>query len=785
MKNIESKELERNVDIKKIFFRSLNYWYVFVICFVLASAIALALHLTTAPMYKLSTKVMVGKDNNLGDGLAGGTSAQAVLPSVMVDQSTYENQYIILSSRRQIEKALRQLDFEVSYYLVDRYREIDIYKDSPFKVNIDSSEVKVSNLSFDVQFLTKDRFRLTVNDGGIEYSQEVEFFKKVNHPKFSFTIIPVEEKIAASNYEGRLYRFSISTMDKLIRDYQKKVNIAKIMGSSIMEISILESNIQKGADFLNRLAQVSINYSLDKKNLIASNTILFIEKQLVGVTDSLSAVENDLENFRSRNEVIGDGISLQGEMLMSRSRDLSNQRDAYKMRLDYYNYLQDYLESSRNIQDLLAPSTAEANDPTIVNYLNQLNALNSDRALLLFNSSAEHPSVVKINSSIETLKSSIIQTIHSVKATTQLSIDDIEKRILGLSSDIRQLPRAEQALVGIQRSVSLNSDMYTFLMQKRSEAQLAKAANLSDNEIVEEAIVDSQVAPDIKKNILLVFIGGLLVPALIVFLSIFMNDKILDTDDIKDITNTSIIGQIPFEKTGGNNKKAVLSSDSPNTVLAESFRNIRVSLGFYASKKNSKTILFTSTLPGEGKSFCALNIAHSFAQLGKKTVLVEYDMRRPSIARQSGIKPGEMGLSNYYTGEKNLDNIMTKDTKVPNFHIIFSGQIPPNPAELIAGEETSELIKTLQEKYEIVIIDTPPLGLVSDAHLLSRFSDVNMLIVKHNSTPKPVFKMNIRDEKTQNIQNLAIILNGIPFQKREYNYQYGYDMKNKYITRKA
>ena len=780
MKDFESKELEKNIDLKKIFFRSLNYWYIFVICIVLVSTYAVYSHLTTTPMYRIGTKLLIGRDNSLGEGV--GAAGAASLPTVMVNQSIYENQYIILTSRKQIEKTLRQLDFEISYYLEDRYREIEIYKDSPFKVIIDSSEVRVSDLNFDVQFLTKDEFQLTLNSGGTKYSQQVKFFEKVNHPRFSFTIVPVEEKIAISNYEGRLYRFSINTMDRLIGQYQGNVDISLVTGgSSIMEISILESNTQKGIDFLNKFALASVGYSLDKKNQISTNTITFIDKQLAGVTDSLSAVENDLEVFRSRQ---GGDLSLQGSMIMTQSRELQTQIEVLKSHMDYYNYLQDYLENSRDIQDLLAPSSSGVNDPTIASYIGQLFTLNSQRAQYLFNSSTENPNVVRINSSIETLKNSIIQAVLSVKATTQMSIDNLESRMLGFSNDMRRLPRAEQALVGIQRSVSLNSDMYNFLMQKRSEAQLAKAANLSDNEIVEEALIKAQVAPDVKKNIMLVLIGGLLVPVIIVFLTIFLNDKVLDIADIKEITSASIIGQIPLEKIVGK-KKTALSSDQPNTVLAESFRNIRVSLGFYASNKGNKTILFTSTLPGEGKSFCALNLAHSFAQLGKKTILVEYDMRRPSVARQSGIKPGNMGLSNYYTGERNLENIIIKETKVPNFHIIFSGQIPPNPAELIASDETSELVESLQKQYEIVIIDTPPLGLVSDAHLLTRFSDVNLLVIRHNSTPKPVLKMNLRDEKTQNIQNLAIILNGIPFQRREYNYQYGYDVRSKYITRKG
>ncbi|MDR2926692.1 MAG: formate--tetrahydrofolate ligase [Cytophagaceae bacterium] len=781
MKNIEETEQEKNIDIKKIFFRALNYWYIFLICVVLTSTYAVYSYLTTTPIYKIGTKVMIGRDNSAATGVGGG-SGQSIMPTIVTQNSYYENQYIILTSRRQVERTLRQLDFEISYYMRDRYREIEIYKNSPFRVIIDSTTVKPGNLSFDIHFMSKDQFRLSLTEG--EFSQEVKFFEKVNHPRFAFTIVPVEENIASGNYVDGIYRFAINTMDRLTGQYQRKIQMSSVTGgSTVVELSIQENNVQKGMDFLNKLAQASCDYTLDRKNYIATNTITFIEKQLAGAADSLGVAENVLEDFRTRNAVMD--VSLQGQTIMTRSRELESQREALRQSLNYYDYLQRYLEENKSIQDMIAPSSQGIDDPSITGNIAELMRLNTLRAQELFNSSPENPNVVRMNSSIDNLKRSIIETIKMVKNNTQSAMDDINNRIMALSGDMRKLPKTEQAMANIQRKYMQSEGMYNFLMQKRSDAQLAKAGNMPDNEIIEEALPGAKIAPDLNKTIMLILIGGLVIPLVIVFLTIFMNDKVLDIEDIKSITSLSIIGQIPFEqRKGGKKKKAIFSSDQPNTVLAESFRSVRVSIGFYAKHKTTKTILVTSTLPGEGKSFCSINLAHSFAQLGKKVILVEFDMRRPSVGRQLGIKP-ETGLSHYFTGEKSIDNVIHKDTGIPNFHIIFSGQIPPNPSELIASEDTAALITTLQNEYEIVIIDTPPLGLVADAHLLTSYSDVNLLVIKHNSTPKPVLRMNLKEDKTKNTPNLAIILNGVMFRKREYNYQYGYDMKNKYITRQA
>jgi len=776
MRNDDEFDSEKNVDIKKVFFRALNYWFIFPIFILLSTGYAFYQYMKTNPTYKVGTKLMIGRGQSLGEGVSA-------LPQVMLNQAHYENQYIILTSRRQIEKTLRQLDFEVSYFRVDRYREIEIYKNTPFLIIIDSAEVKPSNLSFAIHFTSRDQFVLS-STGSLEFEREVKFFEKVTHPKFSFTIVPNEETIGYHNYIGSNYSFHINSLNRLISYYQGRIKIEPVRGgSSIVELSLVDRNIEKAKDFLNMLALSAVSYTLDKKNQIASNTIEFIEKQLSGVQDSLGQAENVLEEFKSRQAIVN--MTQQGALLINQSNELESRRNALRMQIEQYSFLESLLDN-KNIQTISAQGIT---DPTIVGYINDFQKYIADRQRLLFNSSLENPQVQKIDRSIETLKNTMVSALQNAKASTQFQIDEINKRLMGVTSDIRKLPSTGQTLSNIERTHSMNNEMYNFLMQRRWEAQMAKASNLPDNEIIEEAQYKYQVAPDLKRNILLVIIGGFVFPAVLIFLIIFLNDKIQDLEDIKSISAAPVIGQIPLEKVkGSKNKKSAISSDQPNTILAEAFRSIRVSLGFYATQKKTKTILFTSTLPGEGKSFCTINVAHSFAQLGKSTILVEFDLRRPSVAKQSGLKlkTGEYeGLSNYYTGEKDIHKLIYKNTGVPNFHIIFSGQIPPNPAELIASEETEALITYLQKQYDIVIIDTPPLGLVSDAHLLAKYADVNLLVIRHNSTPKPILKMNLKDEKTKNMHSLAIILNGIPFQKRGYNYQYGYNMRNKYITRKG
>lgn len=785
MRNYDGAEMEKSIDFKKFFFRAIEYWPTFLVFFIIALVIAFIVYQTTTPLYKINTKLLISdsRESNLSGSMSG--NVQTALPGVTLGGvNQFENQAIVLTSRKQIEKTLRQLDFGVSYFKEEFFKTEEIYKDSPFRVIIDSSEVKPSNISFRLKFISKDQFHITVTDEvkagkDIKFSKTVKFFEKVTHPMFSFSIVPVEEKLPGSGYENNVYRFHINTMSKLIWSYQNRTRLEKVQfDASIVDIWILENNPNKGRDFLNTLAQVSVNYGLERKNLIATNTINFIEKQLIGVADSLGEAENLLEDFRSRHEVMD--VSYQGQMIVTQSRELENQKASLRVRLDYYTYLRDYIENNRNMQELTGPSSMGIEDPVLGQMIAQLSTLNAERSSLLFTSSAENPNVIRIEHSINTLKNNILETLKSVVATTNLALNDINNRQYSLSNEIKKLPKTEQMLVGIERRFKMNNDMYAFLMQKRAEAQLAKAANLPDNEIIEEAIASGMVAPDQKRIIIMLIMGGVFLPAVIVFLLIFFNDRILEIDDLKEFTHLPIIGQVPQEKF--KNGKS-LNNDQPNTLLAESFRSIRASLGYYAKQKNNKTILVTSTLPSEGKSFCSINLGHSFAQLGKKTILVEFDMRRPSLKSQSGLNANGIGLSSYYTGETPIEEIIYKDTSIPNFHIIFAGHIPPNPSELIAGEETIKLIELLQSEYDILILDTPPLALVADAHLLTSFTDVNILVVRYNSTPKPLLQSILRDEKVTQIQRLSILLNGIPFQRREYSYQYGYDLKNKYFAK--
>ncbi|NPA37506.1 MAG: polysaccharide biosynthesis tyrosine autokinase [Chlorobi bacterium] len=763
-------------DFKKAFFRALQYWYYIPVFLTLSIVLAIYNYKTTPPEYQIGTQILItGGDNNRAsigseDGAFNGVTLGA--------QNNVENQLIILTSSQQIEKTLKQLDFSVSYFQKGLFKTVEIYKDSPFKVIADSTTSGIYRKIFCIEFINNNEFYLTI-EGKEDFKIKGKFYEKIVNPGYSFSIIPVKDKLKNKNYINHTYCFKFNSLDDLVKEYKSKIKIQQIGQSSIYEISITENNINKGVDFLNQLAQNSVEYTLEKKNQIANNTIRFIDNQLIGVTDSLSKAKKVLEQFRSQNKVMD--VSMQGQMIIQQSQQLEAQRHEVSQQLDYYNYLLDYIQNNRdNEEDLTPPSSQNVTDPLLSRLISELSTLNAEKASLLFNSSKENPNVTRIDRRIKTIKNSIVENTKNLVTTTQRRLDDIDNRLMKLSYEIRKLPKTEQMLADIQRKFEMNDELHTHLLERRANAQLAKAANMPDNEIIEYAMPHGQVKPDKTRSIIIVFLLGLFFPSVIIFLIIFLNDKVQDKDDLEGI-EFPVTGSVPQEKKNKKNKELEIISN-PRSAIAESFRSIRTSLEFFPVDKKCKTILITSSIPGEGKSFTASNLAISYAQLGRKTLLIEFDMRKPALKKILDIKENRYKgiLSRFLVNNEDKNNGLIIKSEIENLDIIFSGDIPPNPVELIAGEKTKMLFEQLKNLYDIIIIDTPPIGLVTDAIILSGYADINLIVARHNVTPIKTLKEILEDENIKKMKNLNIIINSIPLKKHGYSYKYGYGVKNNY-----
>ncbi|MBQ1582701.1 MAG: polysaccharide biosynthesis tyrosine autokinase, partial [Prevotella sp.] len=546
--------------------------------------------------------------------------------------------------------------------------------------------------------------------------------------------------------------------------------------SSVVSIVMNGSNPAKIVEFTNMLMNEYVNRGLEKKNMVSENTIRFIDEELTGIQESLGSAESELKEFRTQNDLMN--LDMQATQIYNNLQALERERAEMTVNVKIYKRLQDYIkEQIDDPENLAAPSTMGIADPLLNQLVRDLVTLSQTKATQLLTQTEQHPQIVKLNEQIVTTKKTLLETINNLVINADMSLDEINKRIAKAVSETKVLPEKQQQLINYQRNFNFNDETYKYLMQRRAEAQILKASNTPDNEVLDVARLERtvRIAPRTSMNYLIALILGLLIPAVYLFLKDFFNVSISDRKDVEKLTSYPIVGQVAQTSS----KDPLVVVNSPKSPIAESFRSIRTNVEFITQGKNQSTILVTGDMQSIGKTFNAINVASIYALYGKKTVLLGFDLRKPKLFKEFGLN-NNIGLSSFLSNKEPFDSIIQSTTAIPSLDIITSGPIPPNPAELIASEKCDELFKLLRERYDYIIIDTPPVGLVTDAFLLMKHSDVNLFIVRQGVTNKNIFGTIIKDMESRGLK-MSIVLNGIQTNKgygygygKKYGYGYGY-----------
>jgi capsular exopolysaccharide synthesis family protein len=440
------------------------------------------------------------------------------------------------------------------------------------------------------------------------------------------------------------------------------------------------------------------------------------------------------------------------------------------MQRKYYDEIKDYFEKNRDMSDLIAPSSMDIQDPLLNQLINELITLNSQRSNLLNQGNTKNLFLNNIEIQIANLKKTILESINNNAATTNIAIQDIENRTARIANEMSRLPTTERQLFGIERKFKLNDAIYTFLLQKRSEAQIARASNSPDYEVIDPArhITTSTIYPKKTLNYLLGIFGGLAVPFIIIVLGDFLNMKISSKKEVESLTQIPIIGHVFHNDS----KIKIVVNESTNSPISESFRSIRTNLQFYAKGNEKQVLLITSSYSGEGKSFVAQNLASVFALFGKKTLLIGFDLRRPKLYQDFSLS-NNIGMSTALINKSSVAEII-QATSLKNLDFISAGPIPPNPLELIASEKTEVVFNELKKIYDYIIIDSPPVGVVSDAYLLMKYSDVNLFVLRQGYTNKEAFSTNIKQILQKAVPHVSIIINDVNARGMSYDYGYEY-----------
>jgi capsular exopolysaccharide synthesis family protein len=782
MNNLDSSSQSEKIELKVLFDRLLVFWRQTALSIVIFLMIGFLYNRYSTKIYKSSTTILIKEDSNSSLGsedLFGGID-------LFGGQKNIKNEIGILNSFSLTNKTLQDLSFRISYFHSGNLVSKDIYDNSPFTVNLVNNTPLLIDQKFYVKIISENEFQIEVDcedaklfdlnsesylsndEYDFEYKETHKFGELVSTDFFEFRIEKNDLSLFLDD-EWDTYYFVVNNYNDLTQAFMKKINVIETdKESSILRITHEGSNPKKINDFLDRFNYNYLQIGLNEKNLIASNTIFFINDQLTSTSDSLNKVENDLENFKQSNPKIQ--LSQEEYGTFYQIEKLEEEKAILELNNKYYLSVQDYLTENNNIDNIVAPSAMGINDPLLNQLISELTSLYSQLEVASINSRSEHPIVQSIQNQIQSTKNILNENIENIISNSEISLTDIEKRIAQIEIEINKLPSKERVLLNIQRKFNLNEIIYNYLLEKRAEASITKASNVSDHKIIDSPrlISNEPVKPNVLVVYLFTLILGVFIPIISIILYYFLNDKIIDKKDVDQITDVPVIGKVMTNESGNN----LVNINSPKSAIAESFRAIRTNIQYLASEKTEKVICLTSSVSGEGKTFISINLSSIISLTGEKTILIGADMRKPKIFDDFNLE-NTVGLSSYLSNQKTKEEIINK-TQFENLDIILSGPIPPNPSELLNTEKMGSFINELKKEYKYIIIDTPPIGLVTDGLILMEHSDINIYVVRQNYTTKEMVKNFDEMVTNNNIPKINLIINGISTDKSSYGYGYGY-----------
>lgn len=741
-------------------------WYFFAIAIVLALVVARYYIAHTMPVYRVYTSVLIfEEENNTGsdnDELLKGLG----LPGGM---RNLENQIKIITSRELTERAVRGLGFEIEYYFKTVRNKIPLYPDIPIEIKYNGKNPLPHNVELGVHYIDGDNFRLYSEAQNLDI--RATFGETIRFPDGDIIVICKNKDWFITNGETDL-NFVVHSPENLVKFFNSRLHVEMLTRSgSILEISINGVNPYQDVDFLNELTAVFQDLSLEKKNLEANRRLEFIDNQLVDIRDSLVITENRLTQFRSAHRVMD--LSVQGQAIISQVTTLENEKARLDLEANYYDYLADYLQKEAKGELPMVPISMGIEDPALTSLVTEL--ANLQEQLGGQGAGEKNPLQNLLNQRVRSKKAELMETLNGLRRANNLATKENNDRLSRVNSQASALPVTERQMLGIERKFKLNDEIYTFLLQKMSELQMQKASNRPDNEVIDPASVmySQMVAPNASMiYFIALFLGGV-IPMLYFYLVFALNNS-FRKEDLDKLGDLPVVGNIPHIK--GNTFTDIF--DSPDSVVAESYRLVRSRLQFVTDEKKNPVMLVTSPMPKDGKTLTAINLAAVYSMLGKKTVLVGFDLRNPKFARVFDLSK-DQGVSTYLIGKDKVDDIIQK-TFHENLYVISSGPIPPNPSELTASVATKKLFEELKTRFDYIIIDTAPVVLISDTHHLLPHVDAVLLVVRLNKTMKEMMSQAL-NETMENNDHVSLLINDVDIKLKRYGYgkKYGYIRETK------
>lgn len=788
LESIQENEEKSSFDFAVIYTTLILNWKWFVLSLIICLGAAHIYLRYATPIYQAAAKLLIKEEQN---GRRGNSIQSSANLGIISNSNGIDNEMEILKSRTLAQQAVYDLKLYTTYRHEGRIKDHLIYGEQEVNVDMDYEHLKKLNAPMS--------FKITRE--GRNYHVVGSYFVPIDDNSYNPGPVTVDKVITAlpatlgtrvgmvkftqnGNYmlrDGESLKVTMIAPEIAAGKYVGSLSVSpSTKATSIAQLVITDEIPQRAIDYLKQLAIVYNRQANEDKNQIAVRTEQFINQRLEKINAELGNTEGQLENYKKRNNMV--------QLSMNASTAFSN-ADSYAQKLNEANTqvalldeLTKYMNEPSNRHQPI-PSNVGLNDASATSLINKYNEIALQRNQLLHSASESSPTVTPLTSQLDDLQASIKRAMSQARAGLNIQRNSIASQQGKYQGQISNTPEQERILTQIGRQQEVKSGLYLMLLQKREENSISLAATADKGKLIDNPVFAGKVTPKDTIILMIAFGLGLAIPALILFLLAFFRYKIEGHDDVAKLTKLPIIADVAIASDRAKTKADIVVHENKNNLMEEIFRSLRTNLQFLM-KEHDKVILMTSTTSGEGKTFIASNVAISFALLGKKVVLVGLDIRKPRLAELFEIDDHHHGITNLLI----KDNITWDDVNKQivnsgvnnNLDLLMAGPVPPNPGELVTRKSLEETMDILKEHYDYIIIDTAPVGLVTDTLALGRIANATVYVCRADYTQKSSFGLINGLAYEKKMPNMSIVLNGVDLSKKKYGYYYGYGKYGKY-----
>ncbi|WP_294476125.1 polysaccharide biosynthesis tyrosine autokinase [uncultured Bacteroides sp.] len=772
---------EEQINLQELLFQYLIHWPWFVASVIFCVILAWAYLYIATPVYNISATVLI-KDEEKGGGAGMSSELERMgLDGFMSSSKNVDNEIEVLRSKSLAREVVNQMNLYVTYKDEDAFPARDLYRSSPVLVSLTPQEAeKLSEpMEIGMTLLLTESVDVQIRIGEKEYQKHFDKLPAV-FPTDEGTVAFFENKdtlaVSPPKEEGmeRHITAFINRPMSVAKKYSEALSIAPTSKTtSVAVISLKNSNTQRGKDFINKLLEVyNINTNNDK-NEVAQKTAEFIDERIGIISKELGSTEQDLEDFK-RSAGITD-LSSEAQIALTGNAEYEKKSVENQTQINLVADLQRYMKG--NEYEVL-PTNVGLQDVGLAGAIDRYNEMLVERNRLLRTSTENNPTIINLNTSIKAMRSNVQATLDATLKGLQITRDDIAREAKRYTRRISDAPTQERQFVSIARQQEIKAGLYLMLLQKREENAITLAATANNAKTIDEALSDDKpVSPKKMMIYLAALVLGMGLPVGIIYLNGLTKFKIEGRTDVEKLTTLPIAGDVPLadEKTG-----SIAVFENKNNLMSETFRSIRTNLQFML-ENGKNVILVTSTVSGEGKSFISANLAISLSLLGKKVVIVGLDIRKPGLNKVFNLPKREHGITQYLTNTTtNLMDLVQPSDVNRNLFILPGGTVPPNPTELLARDGLDKAIDTLKKNFDYVILDTAPVGMVTDTLLIGRVADLSIYVCRADYTHKAEFTLINNLAEEGKLPNLCTVINGMDMKKKKYGYYYGYGKYGKF-----